>query len=141
MRTLLLAPEVSGYRPSQDDGAILGGGSFAPAMNLARGLVRQPWAVSVEWKACSPLQFCYLMAFWRTASVRGTKRFLIDLILDEGSPSTYVATIVPGTFGLRSTDGGSFTMTSQLVALPLVPGDYEGASDTALIAGLPGGDI
>lgn len=111
---LALSPDQNGYRVDFGKTTIAvqldGGASRIRADQL--GAASQ---VAVQW-TLNQQNYAYMLAFYRTTLLYGSLSFLIDLILDGGSPTTYTVRIVPGTFSLMQQQGGAYIVGATLEA-------------------------
>lgn len=101
MRKIVLAPDRASYTATQQvlSRSVRHDGPHS-------GLVSTPGtpaACSVTW-VCTELDFEYLAAFFRQTN-NGSTPFLVDLVLDYATPTTYKAWFVTGSFGVASIEG------------------------------------
>ena len=87
--------------------------------------------LNVSW-ICDREQYQYLVAFYRTATMRGALPFTIDLIIDDMDLKEYEANFMPGTFTLTSQRGLSYTVSATIEVAQPVNVD-EVTDDTAII--------
>lgn len=77
----------------------------------------QPIAADAAWDDLSPLEFGYLMAFWRTGSKEGASTFLLDIPLNGPEPVECLAAFSGGLTIGRVT-GGSASISGRLLLVP-----------------------
>jgi len=114
----ILAPNHSSY--SVADGVEVGRVQLAGGMGrYRRAIVGATSTVDVSW-IVTGREYEYLRAFYKTAVAEGSRRFLVDLILDGPVAAEHEAMFLPD-YGmpLRSKAGNVFTVSAQLEVLPL----------------------
>jgi hypothetical protein len=89
--------------------------------------------VSVQWQLTHKA-YTYLMAFYRTEIDFGSLPFTISLSLDSGTPATYTAHIVPGTFKLDAYLIGLYQVSA---TLEVIPQALDESADQVLITAGP----
>ena len=108
---LELLPERAGYR-TRPKGRVL-----RATYNGAQGRYRRtydgPGEVRVQWALDAP-QYDTIVGFYRDTLKNGALPFSIDLVMEDSTPETHTARIIPGTFRLRSIEGEEFTVTARL---------------------------
>jgi len=109
---LSLVPTQAGYA------ATLGAESISVQLDGGAPLYRRSHLgaaskVSATWTV-GKTDYGTLMLFHREGVNRGADAFLIDLVLHDSDPSEYQAHFVPGSFGLRSKDGDTYTVGADL---------------------------
>jgi hypothetical protein len=87
--------------------------------------------VLATWKL-SAAKYAALRTFYRTTTKRGALVFQAYLILDSSSLTLHDCNFVTGTFRLVSIDGGTYTVTAELEAIPAA--DDAGADATVMAA-------
>lgn len=114
---LMISPTEAEYTAQPGSGVVAtkldGGASRYRADQLgAAALVTVGWTLSA-W------QYQYLMAFFRSATERGSEPFLIDLIMDNAAMQEYTAHFVPESFALTGRAGEAYLVGAQLEVIPL----------------------
>jgi hypothetical protein len=109
-----LPPDQNGYRADWGQTGIAtkldGGASRFRADQLGAA-----FTVAVQW-TMSRQNYEYLLAFYRTTLNLGANAFTIDLILDQGIPTTYTCHILPGTLSLTQQLGETYIVSATLEA-------------------------
>lgn len=111
---LLKAPDSSSYGVQfgkEVERAQLDGG----AGRYRKDIFNASFMIPVIW-ICDPEEYTYLMAFYRTATKRGSLSFTVDLIIDSSELTEYEVHIVPETFGLTSQRGHTYIVGATLEA-------------------------
>lgn len=113
---LTLAPDSSSYSVTDGKEVVsvaLDGG----AGRYRRDILDASSSVSVVW-ICDREEYHYLRAFYRALLGKGSKPFLIDLILDDPLPAEHKAYFVPGSMVLTGQKGLSYYVSAQLEVEP-----------------------
>lgn len=113
---LSLAPDNSSYSVTDGKEVVsvaLDGG----AGKYRRDIVGASSSVSVSW-VCDREEYHYIRAFYRALLGKGSKPFLIDLILDDPLPAEHKAYFVPGSMVLTGQKGLSYYVSAQLEVEP-----------------------
>ena len=133
MRRLSLTPEARDFacKPRSGVAAVLLD-SPAPAYHGMEPV--QAWDVDATWFV-GAYAYDYLMAFWRTETRRGVRRFLLALPLEGGEPVDCVCTFTRAP-ALTETRGQTATVKARLEAVPVDRTVFSGPSDDALVAEL-----
>ncbi len=81
MRTLAVPPDRVASITHLPTGR---GGDF-PTISREFGLIEphQPRSLAIQWSNIAPPEFAYLMAFWRTGTLEGTRGFFVSLPIDS----------------------------------------------------------
>lgn len=75
--------------------------------------------VTVSWTV-SPEKYKYLRAFYATAVLRTSERFIVSLVLDGPFQEDYEANFVPNSMQLQSLTGHTYVVTAKLEAVSKV---------------------
>lgn len=117
---LKIPPDSAGYTVSA--GAMAAQSQLEGGLSRFRADKENPASrVMVQWTV-SPDKYRYLRAFYHTTK-HGALPFLIDLVLDESTPTEYEAHFIPGTWNLREQKGQSYTVSTELEVVPTTPVD------------------
>ena len=73
------------------------------------------------WSNLAPIEYSYLLAFWRTGVREGSLAFLIDLPFPDDQPREHVACFQGG-LRVSSVSGGSASVDGTIAFVPRVPG-------------------
>lgn len=114
---LLLAPDQGGFSFDDAEDTIstkLDGGRSRVRRDILGGVAK----VNLTW-SMKRSEFQYLRAFFNTTLKEGSLPFLLDLYMDTGELTEHECVFLPGTFGLRSVRGFSFTVSGTIEAKPL----------------------
>jgi len=89
------------------------------ASKFRRDVLNSNTRLSVQW-TLSPENYEYIRCFYREFIESGSLPFLMDLYLDSSSALTeHECHFIPGTFGLRSQRGYTFTVGATIEAKPI----------------------
>ena len=113
---LILPPDSSSYSVTDGKEVVsvsLDGG----AGKYRRDIIGASSAVSVQW-VCDRKEYEYIRAFYRALLGKGSRPFLIDLILDDPLPVEHKAYFVPGSMTLTGQRGLSYDVSAQLEVEP-----------------------
>lgn len=115
MRKLVLMPDL----PLQVRYGAAGRGERldSPSVEFGTTEPAQARTARVSWSALSPIEFSYLMAFWRTATGEGSKAFLIDLPFPGVDLIEQVACFEAG-LRISGVSGGSASVDGTLTFIP-----------------------
>ena len=127
-----IPPESSGYTmedPAEVIAIKLDGG----ASRFRRDKIGSTSKVSVRW-TFDREDYTYFRNFYHALLGRGSLPFLIDLVLDEASPTEHKCYFVPGTVRLAEQRGHYYGVTAELEAHPIVANLEEAARDAAMVS-------
>jgi hypothetical protein len=113
---LLLSPDQGGYSFTDSTDTVatkLDGGRSRVRRDIIGGVA----TVNLTW-SMKRSEFQYLRAFFNTTLQDGALPFLMDLYMDTGELTEHECVFMPGTFGLRSVRGFSFTVSGTIEAKP-----------------------
>lgn len=115
---LALAPDADSY--SQQEGAeVIAVSLDGGAGRYRRDKIGAARMVNVKW-TMNPLQYRYFRAFWHTAIKRGALAFTCDLVSEDGAgPVAHECNVVPGTVGMPTQGGLTYTQAMTLEVKPL----------------------
>lgn len=92
-----------------------------------KDLVNPTEVVSVRW-SLTRARYSQLMAFYRTATVRGSVAFEMDLVVDKAGVQRRTCYFVPGSLKLNGVNGATYRVTAQL---EVYPADDNATTDNA----------
>lgn len=113
---MVLSPDNSSYSVTDGEEVVttkLDGG----AARYRRDLLGSTSTVGVSW-ILRPDQFKYIRSFYRALTLKGSKPFLIDLILDEPTLTEHKAFFIPGSMQLTNQSGHTYYVSAQLEVYP-----------------------
>ena len=108
---LEILPDTARYRARPAGRALRT--RFDGAQSRYRRTYDGPPEVSVQWTLNAP-QYDSIVDFYRTSLQNGSLPFTMDLIIEDGTPETHTARIVPGSFRLSGIAGTTYTVTAGL---------------------------
>jgi len=127
---LPLRPLSQGYASSERAGVVsfqkLRGGLGRARSDLSGATE----AVTVKWRL-RHADYEFFMAFYRSATQRGSLPFEVDLVLGSGDLERHKVFFVPGSIKLGGISGAMYEVSAQLEAYP---NDYPAEDDEALLA-------
>lgn len=109
-------PLQAGYAFDLVDGILSSGLDGGPSFRRL-DTTGNPFVVNVSW-ALARNEYDMFMGYVRNWIRSGGDPFLIGLILEGSEMTEYQASFIPGTIKLASKNGGVFTVSAQLEALP-----------------------
>ena len=113
---LTISPENTAYSfidGSEVNSVSLEGGSS----RYRRDIVGATSTVTVSW-IFNAIEYDYFRAFYRGVSAKGSKPFLIDLILDDSELIEHEVHFIVNSVNLVSQQGNSYSVTAQLEVKP-----------------------
>lgn len=117
LQKLELLPESSSYSATPNESVVsvqLEGGVSRTRLDL----VNVATVVECQW-ILDRNEYLYLSVFFNSIVEKGSKPFLIDLILDKHYSEERIAKFVPGTFRMSAPVGLSFQCEATLEVAPL----------------------
>lgn len=124
-----LRPTQSGYSTSEREEAVLMQPLQGGPARYRRDMLDATSMAKVRW-SLRKARYDQLMAFYRTATVRGSLPFEVDLILDGPGLTRHEAYFVPGSLRLDGIDGGKYVVVADL---EVYPADVDEAVDAAIV--------
>lgn len=132
MHTMLLVPSKAGYSGQQ--GAEAASVALDSPAAAYRAVEARPAArVSASWQ-CSPADYQYLRALYRTGTSQGSLPFLAGLVLDGPELRAYVARFIPGSLRLASVQGLTLSVSAELEVTLMAGDDVDAGYYAALTA-------
>lgn len=126
---MALTPSLDGYAVQRGPSVLRSQPGFGPsAFRLDR--FNTASRMTVGWNV-GPADFDYLMAFYYTAIAEGALPFRIESVLDHPDPRQLKAKLVPGSFGLGSIKGMTFSVRADIDVQPVTSPDYDSGVLTA----------
>jgi hypothetical protein len=132
MYKFAIPPEATGYMmedPAEVIAIKLDGG----ASRFRRDKIGGTAKVSVRW-AFDRTDYNYFRQFYSSLLKRGSEPFLIDLVIDDATPTEHKAYFTPGTVRLAEQRGHYYGVTAELEAYPIVTDDAQEALEAAMIS-------
>lgn len=83
-----------------------------------RDIINSTSLVNVSWLVKGQ-EFEYLRAFYKTAVAEGSRRFTIDLLLDNPVVTEHEAMFIPGSMNIDGNSGLALRVSAQLEVVPL----------------------
>ncbi len=128
----VLPPDNSAYSVADGKEVVttqLDGGAARYRRDIlgATSTVNCSWILGTE-------EYKYLRSFYRALTLKGSKPFLIDLILDEPTLTEHKAYFIPGSVQLTGQKGLTYWVTAQLEVYPAEI-DYEAEAAFAALFG------
>lgn len=87
------------------------------AARYRRDILGATSTVNCSW-ILGPDEYKYLRSFYRALTLKGSKPFLIDLILDEPTLTEHKVYFIPGSVQLTGQKGLTYWVTAQLEVYP-----------------------
>jgi len=87
------------------------------ASRYRRDILGATSTVNVSW-ILGPNEYKYVRSFFRALTLKGSKPFLIDLILDEPTLTEHKVYFIPGSMQLTAQKGLTYWVSSQLEVVP-----------------------
>lgn len=128
----VLPPDNSSYSAADGKETVatqLDGG----AARYRRDILGATSTVNCSW-ILGPDEYKYLRSFYRALTLKGSKPFLIDLILDEPTLTEHKAYFIPGSVQLTGQKGLTYWVTAQLEVYPAEI-DYDAEAAFAALYG------
>lgn len=128
----VLPPDNSSYSAADGKETVatqLDGG----AARYRRDILGATSTVNCSW-ILDPDEYKYLRSFYRALTLKGSKPFLINLILDEPTLTEHKAYFIPGSVQLTGQKGLTYWVTAQLEVYPAEI-DYEAEAAFAALFG------
>lgn len=128
----VLPPDNSAYSVADGKEVVstqLDGG----AGRYRRDILGATSTVNVAW-IMGPDEYKYLRSFYRALTLKGSKPFLIDLVLDEPTLTEHKVFFIPGSMQLTGQKGLTYWASAQLEVYPAEI-DYEAEAAFAALFG------
>lgn len=100
------------------------------AARYRRDIIGATSTVGVSW-IFGPDEYKYLRSFYRAVTLKGSKPFRIDLILDEPELTEHKAYFIPGSMQLTAQKGLTYWASAQL---EVYPAEIDYAAESAFVA-------
>lgn len=112
MHTMMLLPDKLGYS-AQPGAAAMAVSLDSPGAAYRAAEARQASRVMAGWQ-CTPAEYQYLRALYRTGTSSGALPFVAQLVLDGPAVRQYEARFVPGSFRLAGVSGDTLAVSAEM---------------------------